>query len=185
MKNIVNKVSLLLLSSAFMLSNAYAQLKVDNKDLYIEYRYNKIDSFRMVPNRVIQREYLKMGEINNLIVYVVHHTDLKTQQKISAVKFEYNNPRSYGNYCIAIYLDQDEFECALLTVDALLETKFNTRPDYYEDVICNNQRRFNIGAHYSENIWEGFISINRNYKYFKNVEFIKLRDILVKAKQHF
>lgn len=109
---------------------------------------------------------------------------MKTQEKISAVKFEYSNPRSYGNYCIAIYLDQDEFECTLLTVNTLLGSKFNTQPEFYEDVICNTQRRFKIGAHYSDKIWEGFISINRNYKYFKNVEFIKLRDILVKAKQN-
>jgi len=72
MKAIINKVSCLVAFVIFLLCNAHAQLRIDNNDLYVEYRYNNIDSFRMVPNRVIQREYLKMGEINNLIVYVVH-----------------------------------------------------------------------------------------------------------------
>lgn len=144
---------------------------------------NKIDVFRLNPSRVIHRDFVMVGEIKGLKIQVVHHTDLRTQEKITGVRFDCIQYRSYGQYCLTASLDQDEFESVLFTLNSLLEHYFTTNPDSYEDVIFKTINSFEIGGYFSNGYWEGFVYFSSKYTYFKNIEFLKLRDMLLRAKE--
>ena len=75
-----------------------------------EQETSNAEKFSERSGSLIQKEFIDIGEIKKCELKVIHYKDLISNQKTSALKFEYEYKNSYSSDTKAAVLDADEID---------------------------------------------------------------------------
>jgi hypothetical protein len=110
---------------------------------------SKAEQFSARSGTLIQKEYLKIGEVGilaHLSVEVCYYKDLNTNEKINALIIG----RSLIRDSYSAIFDSDEIDGLIKSIKFMKENVFPTMPSNYTEIIYKNKRDFELACFYDE-----------------------------------
>jgi len=137
---------------------------------------SKAEQFSARSGTLIQKEYLKIGEVgtlSHLSVEVCYYKDLSTNEKINALVIKRESVR----YLYTAYFDSDEIDELIKLIKFIKGNICPTMPSNYTEIIYKNKRDFSLICIWGEekNKWsiKGYID-----KYISDsVYFLGIKDL--------
>src|SRR6218665_2943469 len=130
----------ILTTAIFLLATTatFAQIK--------EQELSNAEKFSAKAGALIQKEFVKIGSVKGTNISVIYFTDLITNTKQSALKFEYENVGKYSSVTKAAVLDIDEIDGLIKSVKIVQEKIFPIIPVNYTEVTFKSRGGFEAGC---------------------------------------
>jgi len=161
-----------------------------------EEELSNAEKFSVKAGSLIQKEFVKIGSVKNALsktdvtIEVVKFTDLITNTKQSALRFEYLyekvNGYSYSSDTKAAILDVDEIDGLIKSIKIIQEQIFPSTVTNYTEVFFKSRGGFEAGCYWNQGIWSTCLKLK---KYDKNSlislskdDFLSLLSLLEQAK---
>ena len=132
---------------------------------------------------LIQNEFLDIGEIKKCKIQVSRYTDLISDQKSSAVRFEIEYSSTGSK---AALLDIDEIEGLMKSIKIIQNKIFPTVATNYTEINFKCRSGFQAGCYSKKDSWSSFLKLVRfdsnSYVFMDKEDLTKLYDILEQAK---
>src|SRR4030095_15019644 len=93
-----------------------------------EQETSNAEKFSERSGSLIQKEFIDIGDIKKCELKVIHFTDLVSNQKTSALKFEYEYKSSYSSDTKSAVLDADEIDGLIKSIKIIQEKIFPSTP---------------------------------------------------------
>lgn len=172
---------LFLLSSVLWTSLIFGQAK--------EQELSNAEKFSAKSGTLMQKEFLRIGELKNAKFDVIYFTDLIMNQKQSAVRFEYEVAGKYSNSTKKAILDSDEMDGFIKSIRLMQEKIFPTSPTNYSEVTYKSRGGFEAGCFWSKGSWSTYLKLERfdgdSYVFLTKEDFPRLLQLLELAKTKF
>lgn len=133
---------------------------------------SKIEAFSSETGSLIEKSNTEVGKLGSVTIKASTITNLLSNNKTKGLRIEKTNTSKYGGDYIN-FLDEDEIEAVIKSIDILKE-KVTTTPSTYVEIIFRSRSGFEFGAYYSSE-WKYFIQIDR-YK-SDSMYFIGSKDV--------
>lgn len=173
-----NRIGLILMLLAFKTSS-FAQVK--------EKELSNAEIFSAKAGTLIQREVLDIGAVNKASIQVLHLTDLISNQKISAIRFQMVVMELNSPDIKSASLDSDEIDGLIKSIRLIQENIFTSTPSNYTEVTYRSRGGFQAGCYWSKNQWSTYLKLemfnNKTYVNLKKDDFEILLDLLENAKK--
>lgn len=161
----------------FSAQSAFSQIQGDTtEDVDL---YTKAERFADSSGTLIQKEYIRVGNIRDCVIQVVHYTDLIKGGKVSALRFV----NSAGKQA---YLDPDEVDVLAASMKIVSEKVLGTTPSIYTETHYISRSGFEAGSYFANKQWTSYLKIHRHdnntYIAMKKVDFDIFLKILDNAK---
>jgi hypothetical protein len=135
---------------------------------------------------LIQKEFINIGDIKKCELKVIHYTDLVSNQKTSALKFEYEYKSSYSSDTKAAVLDADEIDGLIKSIKMIQEKTFPSTPANYMEVSFRSRSGFEAGCYSRKDSWAAYVKLEKfdsnSFVFIDKEDFIKLLMLLEQAK---
>lgn len=135
---------------------------------------------------LIQKEIIDIGDIKKCELKVIFYKDLISNQKTSALKFEYEFKSSYSSDTKAAILDTDEIDGLIKSIKIIQEKIFPTTAVNYTEVSFRSRGEFEAGCFSKKDSWAAYMKLEKfdsnSYVFMEKEDLIKLLDLLGKAK---
>lgn len=135
---------------------------------------------------LIQKEFFEIGEIKKCELKVIHYKDLISNQKTSALKFEYEYKSSYSSDTKTALLDADEIDGLIKSIKIIQESIFPSTPSDYTEVSFRSRSGFEAGCYSKKDSWSAYMKLesydSNSYVFMDKEDLIKLLIILEQAK---
>jgi hypothetical protein len=175
-----------LLSFAFIalfMSLAYGQTQPKEREL------SNIEKFSAKSGTLIEKKFIDIGSVKSVKVRVLRLTDLVSNARMSGVRLEYEHSGRLGSDTKIAFLDPDEVDGLLKSIDVLKSKVFISNPDSYTEVEFNSRGGFEAGGFFSKGEWATFLKLERfdrdSFVFLKPEDFDVLKDLLQQAKAKF
>ena len=137
---------------------------------------------------LIQKEFITIGTIKKCDIQVMYFTDLISNQKQSAVRFEYEYKSSYTSDTKVAMLDADEVEGLIKSIRLLQTTIASpTVPTNYTEIAFKSRSGFSTGCFSKSNTWSSFLKLEKfdsnSYVWIDNTDLPTLLTILEEAQK--
>jgi len=173
---------ILLLISTFVSIQLLAQPQQKAKEKEI----SNTDKFTERAGALIKREFVKIGEIKKCQIEVAYYTDLINNQKISAVRFEYEYHSSYSNDTKIAILDADEIDGLIKSIRIIQEKILPTIATTYTEVNFRSRTNFMAGCFSKNSSWDAFLKLeaydSNSYVFMDGDDLVLLLSLLEQAK---
>lgn len=174
-KNIYSFLIILLIISV----NAQAQTK--------EKELSNAEIFSAKDGTLMQREFLEIGNLKKCKIEVVYFTDLISNTKQSALKFEYEVISSYSSDTKSAVLDPDEVDGLMKSIKIMQEKVIPTTPTNYTEVNYKSRGGFEAGCFSSKDSWSTYLKLekydSKSYVWLKIEDLETLYTYLQQAKE--
>ena len=138
------KKSLITLSIVFTCFNIFAQCKAD--------------ALAEKRGAVVQKEYVNISKMDRLTIVVEYVTDLNSNQKLSAVDFEYDIPDNGGS--VSTLIDADELDALISFLQNLQDNITKAAaPKNYTEYTYKSLSGFEAGCDWEKG-WKTYIKID-------------------------
>jgi len=170
----------IVLTAAVVLSflGGHAQTTVqatEDADLYT----TRAERFSDSAGALIQKEYIRVGNILDCVIQVVHYTDMINGTRISALRFT----DALGKVAI---LDEDEISALAISMKIIKEKVLDSAPANYTETIFRSRGGFEAGSYYEKGAWKSYLKLrwhdNNSYTVMKKGDFDIFLKILDNAK---
>lgn len=177
MKNITKTI----LATGFFLLTAtvtFAQTK--------EQELSNAEKFSAKAGALIQKEFVEIGSIKDAKIKVIYFTDLITNTKQSALKFEYESVGKYSSNTKAAVLDEDEVDGLIKSIKIIQDKVFPTTATNYTEVSFKSRGGFDAGCFWSKGTWSTYLKLEKydkdSYVFLGKDDFPTLLGLLEQAK---
>lgn len=178
-------VRLILLLAVMLVFMTLAQAQTQPR----ERELSNIEKFSAKSGTLIEKKFIDIGSLKSVKVRVLKLTDLVSNARMSGVRLEYDHSGRLGSDTKIAFLDPDEVDGLLKSIDVLKSKVFLSNPDSYTEVEFNSRGGFEAGGFFSKGEWSTFLKLERfdrdSYVFLKPEDFDVLRDLLQQAKARF
>lgn len=126
-----------------------------------EQELSNAEKFSAKAGALIQKEYLEIGSINDAEISVIYYTDLISNTKQSALKFEYEKIGKYSNDTKTAVLDADEVDGLLKSIKIIQENIFPSTVTNYTEVSFKSRDGFEAGCFWSKGSWSTYLKLEK------------------------
>ena len=147
------KKVIITLSIGFICLFANAQTK--EKDL------SNAEVFSAKSGTLMQKEFVDIGTLKKCEIKVIYFTDLISNTKQSALKFEYEVASSYSTDTKAAILDPDEIDGLMKSIKLMQEKVIPTTPTNYTEVSYRSRGGFEAGCFTSKGTWSTYLKLEK------------------------
>lgn len=173
------KKTILLSAFVFWTTMIFAQTK--------EQEQSNAEKFSAKSGTLMQKEFVDIGDIKGAKIEVVYYTDLISNQKQSAVKFEHEYSNSYTSDTKIAVLDGDEVDALIKSIQIIQEKVFTSTPTNYSEVSFKSRGGFEAGCFWSKGSWSTYLKLEKydkdSYVFLEKDDFSTLLTLLQKSKE--
>lgn len=134
----------------------------------------------------MQREFIGIGVLKKCEIKVVYFTDLISNTKKAALKFEYEYVSRYTSDTKAAFLDPDEVDGLMKSIKIMQERLFPSTPKNYTEVYYRSRAGFEAGCFTDKNTWSTYLKLekydSKSYIFLDTDDLVTLYTYLEKAK---
>jgi hypothetical protein len=179
MKVSIFSFALVLISMSF----GYGQTQPKEREL------SNIEKFSAKSGTLIEKKFIDIGSVKSVKVRVLRLTDLVSNARVSGVRMEYEHSGRLGSDTKIAFLDPDEVDGLVKSIDVLKTKVFVSSPDSYTEVEFNSRGGFEAGGFFGKGKWSTFLRLERfdrdSFVFLSPEDFDVLRDLLQQAKAKF
>lgn len=151
-----------------------------------EQETSNAEKFSERSGSLIQKEFIDIGDIKKCELKVLHYTDLNSNQKTSALKFEYEYKSSYSSDTKAAVLDADEIDGLVKSIKIIQDKIFPSTPANYTEVSFRSRSGFEAGCYSKKDSWSAYMKLEKfdsnSYVFMDKEDLSKLLTLLEQAK---
>jgi hypothetical protein len=151
-----------------------------------EQETSNAEKFSERAGSLIQKEFIEIGDIKKCELKIIHYTDLISNQKTSALKFEYEYKSSYTTDTKAAVLDADEIDGLIKSIKIIQDKIFPSVPSNYSEVTFRSRSGFEAGCYSKKDSWSTYMKLERfdsnSYVFMEKEDLAKLLTLLEQAK---
>lgn len=151
-----------------------------------EQETSNAEKFSERSGSLIRKEFIDIGEIKKCEVKVIHFTDLISNQKTSAVKFEYEYKSTYSSDTKSAVLDADEIDGLIKSIKIIQEKVLPATAANYTEVSFRSRSGFEAGCYSKKDSWSAYMKLERfdsnSYVFIDKDDLAKLLSLLEQAK---
>jgi hypothetical protein len=152
-----------------------------------EQELSNAEKFSAKSGALIQKEFIEVGYVKGIKMYIVYYIDLITNTKQSALKLEYDYVGKYSTATTKVaVLDSDEVEGLLKSITIIQEKIFPSTASNYTEVTFRCRGGFEAGCYWSKNTWSTYLKLEKydkdSYVFLTKEDFPTLLSFLEKAK---
>jgi hypothetical protein len=161
------------------LSFHHVQAQVQNLSSAEQDLYSNTEKFSDSAGRLIQKEYIRVGNVLDCVIEVLHITDVINGTKMSAIRF--SDPQ--GRVTL---LDADEIYVLDSSMKTIRDKILPAVPANYTETYYKSRSGFEAGCYTDKGQWKPYIRLKRNdntaYVFMKKADFDIFIRILDNAK---
>ena len=177
----MNKNNLIIVLAAFMFSlQIHAQAPAKEKT------QSNAEAFSSKAGTLMQKEFIEIGTIKKAKVQVLYYTDLISNTKTNALKFEYEVVSSYSTDTKAAILDVDEIDGLMKSIKLMQEKVMIAVPTNYTEVYYRSRGGFEAGCFTSKGDWSCYLKLekfdSKSYVWLESTDLTTLYGFLEQAK---
>jgi hypothetical protein len=158
----------------------YAQTTTKEKEL------SNAETFSAQSGTLIQKEVVEIGTLKKAKVQVIYYTDLISNTKKSALKFEIDVVSSYSTDTKIAVLDVDEIDGLMKSIKLMQDKVMVTVPSNYTEVYYRSRGGFEGGCFVSKGAWSSYLKLEKfdgkSYVWLEAGDLNTLYELLVQAK---
>ncbi|HMU04115.1 MAG TPA: hypothetical protein PJ990_10840 [Saprospiraceae bacterium] len=137
---------------------------------------------------LMKKEFSDIGEIKRCKIQIAKFTDLITDQKNIAVRFEYNYVSTYSSDSKIALLDVDEIDGLIQSLNLIQEKVLPTSTKNYTEVSYRSRSGFEAGCFSKKDSWSIYLKLERydgdSYVFLNKDDLPKLLDLISVAKSN-
>jgi len=167
--------TLILIVLIFGTTTLFAQAQQKKEQ---EQEQSNAEKFSTKTGTLLEKEFVKIGEVKEAQISVVYYTDLINNTKDKAVKFE------HGSANTAV-LDADEIDGLIKSIKLIQEKIFPTQTTNYIEVTFRSRSGFEAGCYWHEGNWSTYLKFSYTsnpYVFLTKDDFPTLLNLLEQAK---
>ena len=150
---------------------------------------SNIEKFSAKSGTLIEKKFIDIGKLKDVKVQVLVITDMMGNAKVSGVRFEIEKAGRYTSDTKVAFLDQDEVDGLVKSINILKTSVLGTTRDSYTEIAFRSRSGFEAGAYFGEGKWTTFMKLERfdkdSYVFLQPEDFDTLASLLQQAKQKF
>lgn len=135
---------------------------------------------------LIQKEFEDVGTIKKCQIKIARFTDLISNQKTNAVRFELEYVSTYAKESKIALLDFDEIDGFIKSLKLIQETVLPTNPINYTEISYRSRSGFEAGCFSGKGSWSIYMKLERydgkSYVFMDKDDLPVLLSLLEKAK---
>lgn len=145
---------------------------------------SKAEAFSLKTGTLIKRTFEDIGNVNKVKLQILTFEDLLSGETMRGVKMEAEVSKSYGNSTKAAFLDPDEVESLLTSIEILSEQMGKPVPEDYTEITFRARGGFEAGSYIStrKNEWNAYLKLEKydsdSYVFLRGTELRDLYNIL-------
>ena len=151
-----------------------------------ESEQSNAEKFSAKSGTLMQKEFVEIGNLKKCKISVVYFTDLISNSKQSALKFEYEVASSYSTDTKSAILDTDEIDGLMKSIKIIQDKVIITTPTNYTEVNYRSRSGFETGCYMSKGSWSSYLKLERfdskSYVWLAKEDLPTLYSILEQAK---
>lgn len=151
-----------------------------------EQELSNAEKFSAKSGVLIQKEFVEIGSVKSVKIIVVYYTDLITNAKQSAIKFEYEAVGKYTIDTKSAVLDADEVDGLIKAIKIIQEKIFPSTATNYTEVSFKSRGGFDAGCYWSKGAWSTYLKLEKydknSYVFLGQDDFPLLLGLLEQAK---
>lgn len=157
MKNILLLIIALLAINGF----AFAQASPQAKQVAPEKEQSNLEKFSAKSGSLLEKEFEDVGNVGSVKVQILKLTDLVNSSSISGIRFSITHSTRYTTDEKIAFLDADEVDGFIKSINLLKTKVFNSTRANYTEVYYTARSGFQAGAFQSEGKWKTFMKLER------------------------
>ena len=175
------KKKLMIVIAAGMFSlQSYAQAPAKEKE------QSNAEVFSAKSGTLMQKEFIEIGIVKKAKVQVLFYTDLISNTKTNALKFEYDVATNYSTDTKVAILDVDEIDGLMKSIKLMQDKVMLTIPDNYTEVYYRSRGGFEGGCFTSKGAWSCYLKLekydSKSYVWLESADLTALYELLAQAK---
>jgi hypothetical protein len=151
-----------------------------------EKELSNAERFSAKAGALIQKEFLEIGSVKDVKISVLYFTDLVTNNKQSALKFEYESVGKYSTSTKSAILDTDEVDGLIKSIKIIQDKIFPTTASNYTEVSFKSRGGFEAGCFWSKATWSTYLKLEKydkdSYVFLSKKDFPVLLGLIEQAK---
>ena len=175
------KKNLIIAAAACLFSlQIFAQAPAKEKE------QSNAEAFSAKAGTLMQKEFVEIGTVKKAKVQVLYYTDLISNIKKSALKFEYDVVSSYSTDTKVAILDVDEIDGLMKSIKLMQDKVMLTVPTNYTEVYYRSRGGFEGGCFTSKGAWSCYLKLEKfdgkSYVWIESADLTTLYGLLEQAK---
>lgn len=162
------------------ISISYGQIETKSKEV------SNAEKFSDKSGTLIQKEFLDVGDLKKCKIQLAKFEDLISNQKTSAVRFEYDYVSSYSSDTKLALLDADEIDGLIKSLKLIQEKIIPVSATNYTEVSYRSRSGFEAGCFSKKDSWNIYLKLERfdskSYIFLDKDDLPKLLNLLETAK---
>lgn len=126
-----------------------------------ETEQSNAEKFSARSGTLMQKEFSEVGNLKKCKVQVLYYSDLITNSKQSALKFEYEVATTYSTDSKVAVLDTDEIDGLMKSIKILQEKVIINVPANYTEVYYRSRSGFEAGCFVSKGSWSCYLKLQK------------------------
>jgi len=126
-----------------------------------ENEQSNAEKFSARSGTLMQKEFSEIGSLKKCKIQVLYYTDLITNSKQSALKFEFDVATSYSTDTKVAVLDTDEIDGLMKSIKILQDKVIVNVPPNYTEVYYRSRSGFEAGCFVSKGSWSCYIKLEK------------------------
>jgi hypothetical protein len=151
-----------------------------------EKEQSNAEAFSAKAGTLMQKEFVEIGTIKKAKVQVLYYTDLISNTKTNALKFEYDVVSSYSTDTKVAILDVDEIDGLMKSIKLMQDKVMVTVPTTYTEVYYRSRGGFEAGCFTSKGAWSCYLKLekfdSKSYVWLESADLTSLYGLLEQAK---
>jgi hypothetical protein len=151
-----------------------------------EKEQSNAEAFSATSGTLIQKEFIEIGTLKKSKVQVLYFTDLISNVKKSALKFQLDVVSSYATDSKVAILDVDEIEGLMKSIKLIQEKVLVSVPTNYTEVYYRSRGGFEAGCFTSKGAWSCYLKLekydSKSYVWLETEDLATLYNLLEVAK---
>jgi len=147
---------------------------------------SNIEKFSAKSGTLIEKQFVDIGTIKGVKVQLLIITDMIASTKVSGVRMEYVASSRYTTDAKITFLDSDEVDGLIKSINILKSKVLNSTRDNYTEIVFRSRSGFEAGGYFSEAKWTTFVKLERfdrdSYVFMKPEDFDSLLALLQQAR---
>lgn len=172
--------------AAFVLCTNVSFGQAETKAKELDKEISNAEKFSDKAGTLMQKEFIDVGELKRCKIQIAKFTDLISDQKTSAVRFEYSYVSSYSSDTKLALLDLDEVDALINSLKLVQEKVLPTVSTSYTEVSYRSRSGFQAGCFSKKDSWTIFMKLERfdgnSYVFLNKEDLPKLLEIVTQAK---
>ncbi len=126
-----------------------------------ENEQSNAEKFSARSGTLMQKEFSEIGNLKKCKIQVLYYSDLITNSKQSALKFEFEVATTYSTDTKVAILDTDEIDGLMKSIKILQEKVIINVPANYTEAYYRSRSGFEAGCFVSKGSWSCYLKLEK------------------------